>query len=142
MAALQFTVHSVKNLDTIADKLRRACDEAQHTVAIQIRKDTEPFVPKLTGSLRNTTKVTGNTITYPGPYAHYLYEGFVWVDPNTKSSFAKKGVTKVKTGKKLKLKHDNPDPQAEPHWFEVSKLMNEKKWERVAEEAITHDFKK
>lgn len=137
---MEFKVY-VSGLNTITDKLRHACDEAQHAVAIQIRKDTEPFVPKLTGSLRNTTKVTGNTITYPGPYAHYLYEGFVWVDPNTKSAFAKKGVTKVKTDKKLKLKHKQ-DPQAEPHWFEVSQLMNEKKWIRIAEKGITHGFKK
>lgn len=40
-------------------------------------------------------------ITYPHPYAHYQWEGELYVDPDTGSSWARKGTEKVPTGKML-----------------------------------------
>lgn len=130
---LKFTVHS--NLSGIGPMLRNASDKAQHVVAIQAQKDTSPYVPALTGSLDQRTRVEENQIIYPGPYARYLYYGKLMVDPATGSSYAPKGTTKVLTDKNLvfnKAMHS----QAQDHWFEASKAENMDKWLRVAGKAV------
>ena len=130
---LKFTVHS--DLSGIGPMLRNASDKAQHAVAIQAQKDTSPYVPALTGSLDQRTRVDENQIIYPGPYARYLYYGKLMVDPATGSSYAPKGTTKVLTDKNLvfnKAMHS----QAQDHWFEASKAENMEKWLRVAGKAV------
>lgn len=130
---LKFTVHS--NLSGIGPMLRNASDRAQTAVAIQAQKDTSPYVPALTGSLDQRTRVDENQIIYPGPYARYLYYGKLMVDPETGSSYAQKGATKVLTDKDLvfnKAMHS----QAQSHWFEASKAENFEKWIRIADKAV------
>lgn len=130
---LKFTVHS--NLSGIGQMLQTASDRAQTAVAIQAQKDTSPYVPALTGSLDQRTRVDENRIIYPGPYARYLYYGKLMVDPETGSSYAPKGTTKVLTDKNLvfnKAMHS----QAQDHWFEASKSENMDKWLRVAGKAV------
>lgn len=130
---LKFTVHS--NLSGIGPMLRNASDRAQTAVAIQAQKDTSPYVPALTGSLDQRTRVDENQIIYPGPYARYLYYGKLMVDPETGSSYAQKGATKVLTDKDLvfnKAMHS----QAQSHWFEASKAENLEKWIRIADKAV------
>lgn len=115
--------------------LRNASNKAQHAVAIQAQKDTSPYVPALTGSLDQRTRVDENQIIYPGPYARYPYYGKLMVDPTTGSSYAPKGATKVLTDKNLvfnKAMHS----QAQDHWFEASKAENMGKWLRVAGKAV------
>lgn len=112
----------------VSKELYNSGSEAEHALAIQAAKDTEPFVPFLTGSLRNKTRVIGGTIVYPGPYAHYLYNGKLMVDPATGSSWAKRGATKKETEKNLKYSH----PMAQDHWFEASKALNDTKWVKAA----------
>lgn len=131
---LKFTV-TTSGMDEIKEAIARACTKAEHVVAVQAEKDTQPFVPALTGSLTTRTKVVGDTIVYPGPYARYLYHGKLMVDPATGSSWAKKGSTKVLTDRNLvftKAVH----PQAQDHWFEASKAQNLDKWLRVARKAV------
>lgn len=130
---LKFTVHS--DLSGIGQMLRNASNKAQTAVAIQAQKDTSPYVPALTGSLDQRTRVDENQIIYPGPYARYLYYGKLMVDPTTGSSYAPKGATKVLTDKNLvfnKAVHS----QAQDHWFEASKAENMDKWLRVAGKAV------
>lgn len=130
---LKFTVHT--DLSGIGPMLRNASNKAQHAVAIQAQKDTSPYVPALTGSLDQRTRVDENQIIYPGPYARYLYYGKLMVDPATGSSYAPKGATKVLTDKNLvfnKAMHS----QAQDHWFEASKAENMDKWLRVARKAV------
>lgn len=134
---LKFTVHT-DGLDAIKERLSAGRDRAEHTVAIQIQKDTSPFVPALTGSLDLRTQVDGSMVIYPGPYARYLYYGKLMVDPETGSSYAKKGTTKVLTDKNLVF-NKATHAQARSHWFEASKAQNLEKWVRVAEKAVKHD---
>lgn len=47
------------------------------------------------------TVVGSGQVDIPGPYAHYLHEGILFVDPDTGSSWAKKGAIKVPTDKEL-----------------------------------------
>lgn len=125
--------------ETIAKKLASAATRAEHIVAIQAEKDTIPFVPALNNSLNTRTQVVGNTIIYPGPYARFLYCGKLMVDPNTGSSYAPKGGTKVVTDKDLVFTQ-TVHPQAQAHWFEASKAQNLDKWVRVAEKAVKNEL--
>lgn len=135
---LKFSVRT-EGLEAVRDRLAEECTKAEHTVALQIRKDTSPHVPALTGSLDKRTRVDGSEVIYPGPYARYLYYGKLMVDPETGSSYAPKGTTKVLTDKNLvfnKAMHT----QAQSHWFEASKAENLEKWVRVADKAVKHDL--
>ena len=135
---LKISVHA--NIDeALAKKLAVASTKAEHTVAIQAAKDTSPYVPMLTGSLNTRTQVEGGSIIYPGPYARYLYYGKLMVDPNTGSSYAPKGGTKVLTDKNLVF-NKAIHPQAQDHWFDASKAQNLDKWIRVAEKAVKREF--
>lgn len=135
---LKFEVHASLD-EAIAKKLSVASTKAEHAVAVQAAKDTSPYVPMLTGSLNARTKVEGGNIIYPGPYARYLYYGKLMVDPNTGSSYAPKGGTKVLTDKNLVFNQAS-HPQAQDHWFEASKAQNMDKWIRVAERALKNDI--
>lgn len=145
------------NLEQIRNKKKQSLKRSQLTVAIQIMKDTEPFVPMQSGSQKNRAQVgeslvkgsrqetkqaveSGDPVViYPGPYAHYLYVGKLMVDPVTGSAWASYGTTKVYNGDKLDIKK-NAHPQATDHWFEASKAINKDKWVRVARRAIQREF--
>lgn len=132
--AVTFAMH-FGGMEAIKDKLAESCTRAESIVGQQVIKDTEPFVPALTGSLTIRTRLDGNKIIYPGPYARFLYYGKVMVDPQIGSTFAPKGGTKVLTNRDLvfsKAMH----PQAQSHWFEASKAQNLDKWIRIAEKAV------
>lgn len=109
--------------------------QAQHILAVQAAKDTEPFTPMQTGDLKNRTQVNDDSIIYPGPKSRYLYYGKLMVDPNTGSAWAKEGVTKVLTDKNLVFSKE-AHSQAQPHWFEASKAQNLEKWKRIVERAV------
>lgn len=119
----------------ISAKIAENADSAGRVLAEQVRKDTSPFVPMLTGSLDNRTKVEGTEVIYPGPYARYLYYGKVMVDPNTGSTWAPAGGSKVVTDRILVFTTDFHG-QAQAHWFEAAKAQNMDKWERVAQKAV------
>lgn len=135
---LKFEVHADFS-EVMAQKLAEASTKGEHAVAIQVQKDTSPYVPFLTGSLDQRTRVDGSQVIYPGPYARYLYYRKLMVDPATGSSYATKGATKVLTDKNLvfnKASHAN----AQAHWFEASKAENLEKWIRVADKAVKRDL--
>lgn len=131
---LKFTVKA-DGFSELDEKLAQACTKAEHILAVQVQKDTSPFVPFLTGSLDQRTRVDGNEIIYPGPYARFLYYGKVMVDPETGSTYAPKGGTKVLTDKNLVFNKAG-HAQAQSHWFEASKAENLEKWIRVADKAV------
>lgn len=146
MASLKFTVRT--DLTAIEAALRARGTKAEEAVAQQIRSDTSPFVPALTESLDQRTRVVGNTVIYPGPYARYLYYGKVMVNEATGKGPAKfmgkdgNEVIRFPKGSKLRATDRNlvfntsVHPQAQSHWFEASKAQNLEKWIRVAEKAV------
>lgn len=81
------------------------------------------FVPKDSGELRRKAHIEDTTIVYPGPYAHYVYEGKLWVDPVTGSSWARKDTKKVPTNIDLQYH----EPGTGHHWDRrmVSAYMDE-----------------
>ena len=129
MASVNVTV----NIDPML-MVKRA-KRADHILAQQVAKDTERFVPALTGSISNRTEVRNDKIIYPGPYARYLYGGKLMVDPETGSSYAKKGNVKVLTSKSLVFNRAmHADAQAE--WLEASKTVNLDSWLRAYGKAL------
>lgn len=135
--ALEFSVQA-DGMDAVKEAISKGCDCAEHVLAVQVAKDTAPFVPMLTGSLRTRTRVTGNTVVYPGPHARYPYYGKLYVDPLTGSSYARKGVTKVPAVPEKNLIFHRTGTCS--HWFEASKAQNMEKWVRVAEKAVKRDL--
>lgn len=134
MAGLKFDI-DVDGWNKIKKALARRCTKAEHIVAIQVDKDTSPYTPALTGSLNQRTRVVGNSVVYPGPYARYLYYGKLMVDPDTGSPWAQPGAVKVLTDRDLVF-NQSVHPQAQAHWFEASKAQNLDKWRRVAAENV------
>lgn len=131
---IKISVHT-DGFDAVKEAIAKACTRAEHVLAEQIEKDNQPFVPAFTESITQRTRVDGSAVIYPGPYARFLYYCKVMVDPNTGSTYAPKGGTKVLTDRDLvfsKAVH----PQAQSHWFEASKAQNLDKWVRVAEKAV------
>lgn len=135
-------------------KLKQAGPRASHALAVQIAKDTEPFVPAMTKSLANRTQVVDSMIIYPGPYARYLYYGRVMVDAATGQGPMRivskdgsevirfrKGATLKQTNKPLKISKA-VHPQAQAHWLEGSKAQNLEKWIRVAGKAVERELGK
>ncbi len=136
---LKFSVKT-DGFDELQEAIARACTKAEHIVAVQMKKDTSPYVPFLAGSLDHRTLVQrtlvdGNAVIYPGPYARFLYYGKVMVDPETGSTYAPKDGTKVLTDKNLVF-NTSGHSQAQSHWFEASKAENLDKWIRVADKAV------
>ncbi len=119
--------------DSVKNRLRGKAGKAERTLAVQVMKDTDKYVPALTGSLSQHTHIeSGNTIVYPGPYARFLYYGKVMIYEPTGSTFAPRYAHKVVTGRDLVM-HKTMHSLATSHWFEVSKAANLEKWLRVTE---------
>ena len=108
-------------LNEIDTKIAQFSQKAEAWLANEILKDTDPYVPALTGSLSQRSHVDGNTVVYPGPYARYLYYGKVMEGPPQGPKHATdKDLVYTKT----------VHPNAQSHWFEASKAQNLKKWIR------------
>lgn len=123
----------------LARRIQAAGPKAAHALAKEIAKDTEPFVPALTGQFSEDTKVIDNKIIYPGKRATFLYRGKLFIDPNTGSSWAPKGASKVITGKDLKYNRAMHS-KAQSHWYKASEAQNLDKWMRSAERMIIRDI--
>lgn len=144
MGGVNFTVDTKKfarDMGTTRQRMERASPRAKHTLALQMAKDTEPYVPALTKSLADRTTVKEDVVIYPGPYARFLYNGKLMIDPNTGSAWAPKGATKIVAGKDLNIS-TAVHSQAQAHWFEASKAQNLQKWRNVARGAIQREFRR
>lgn len=136
---MSFSISVHTHIDT--DRLSRGrVERANEVLAWQVVRDTEQYVPALTGALSGSVDVkTGDpaTITYRSPYARFLWEGKVMVDTKTGSAWARRGATKRATSKSLvftKAMHG----QAQSHWFDASKAVNLARWKEVYKEAYAH----
>lgn len=119
-------------------------EKASHVLALQVAKDTEPYVPFLTGSLTLRTRVIDDNIIYPAPYARYLWNGVAMKDSVTGKGPRKiagvgyrwrAGATLVPSSQPLTYTRQH-HPMAQAHWFEASKEANIEKWQRVAANAV------
>jgi hypothetical protein len=83
--------------------------------ALEWHKLISPYTPMQTGTLFESVTIRPKEIEYKQPYAHYMYHGILMVDPDTRSSYAKKGAKKVYTSKQLKYQKDK-HPLATKEW--------------------------
>lgn len=85
----------------------------QKYLSATCHRHNSKYVPGGTkGSVNRNSYVMNDGYVYNGPYAHYLYVGKLYIDPKTKSSYARKGITKVPTDKNLKYH----TPGTGSHW--------------------------
>lgn len=154
MSGIKFNVDFKKfkkDMGNVGRKMARVSPKVAHTLAVQMEKDTEQYVPAMTKSMANRahadykrlyerTEVKDNIIIYPGPYARFLYYGKLMIDPKTGSSWAPYGATKVVSGKNLNISQA-VHGRAQSHWFEASKAQNLPKWKRVAGRAMQREFR-
>lgn len=108
-------------LEEIDHKIAALADKQEVWLANEVLKDTDKFVPYLTGSQSQRSHTEGNMVIYPGPYARYLYYGKVMKGPRYGPKYA--------TDKNL-VYTDSPHKNAQSHWFEASKAVNLAKWLR------------
>lgn len=84
---------------------------AMNTLLSESRKKFDPYVPKETGTLKNTSRIIPDKgeLVYPGPYARYQYNGKVMgssipimAGGMLEGFFSPKGEKKKLTNRKLK----------------------------------------
>ena len=118
---------------------------AQYQLDGAVMNSMVPFMPMITGSFINTTRVASAAIQGSGevyaayaPQGRYLYMGKVMVDRDTGKGPYKiptgpggeyvlrfrKGATLVPTNRPLKYSY----PRAQSHWFDVAKEKDGKTW--------------
>lgn len=152
---MKIDVHvDTSSLDIAKGKLYKAANIAERALAFQIAKDTERFVPALTKSLSNRTRVVENKIIYPGPYARYLYYGKVMVNAETGQtafhyvnqhgedvSYSRVGAKMRATDRDLVFT-TSVHPDAQAHWMEASEAINKEKWDKIAAHDILNAYEK
>lgn len=101
----------------------------------------EPYMPMVTGTTRNLAIAASmplfsqGELEYPGPYAHYLYEGIKYVDPVTKKAGfltkdgwkSRKGIAKIPSGEPLSY-DKSANPLAGSKWVERAKNDHYAEW--------------
>lgn len=127
---MKFNVRTVGITNNMIDPEVR---KANLWLANEVLKDTRPFVPALTMSLNQRSRVEGTQVVYPGPYARYLYYGKVMEGPVTGP--------KTATSKDLVFTK-SVHAHAQAFWFEASKAKNKKKWTDGAEKVIKRELNK
>lgn len=78
----------------------------QKTVDNEVMRYMSDYMPRRqAGELEHmmvmSTVIGSGQIDIPGPYAHYLHEGILYVSPTTGSAWAKKDEIKVPTDREL-----------------------------------------
>lgn len=129
----------------------------QESVDTECMKYMSAYMPRRqTGELEHMMKMAtiigSGQIDTPGPYAHYLYEGIVYVDPVYKCAgwishtpgpyygmwFSRKGVKKVPTDRGLQY---TGAPMRGKKWFERMKADHKDNILQVAQKAINRGGK-
>lgn len=120
------------NLDLT--RFQKCVVKAQQWLGDRVLEDCKAVMPLQSGSLqqRSYTDEGGRKVVFPGPYARFLYGGKVMVDPETGSPWARKGVKKVLTDRKLQYSRVG----ATDHWLDTAKARNVEYWVSGAERII------
>ena len=95
----------------------------------RVQAYSDIFVPFGDGNLSQDVTITDEAVTYNRNYAHYMYEGELYLAPNG-SAWAKKGEKKNPTGKPLNYSKD-VHPLATSKW---DRAMAVAKGQQIAED--------
>ena len=127
---------------------------AQYTWSRIVFDGSVPYMPMLTWSFIKQSQahsepvMANGELVYPGPFAHYLWEGVLYIDPQHGIGaffsedfgfWSTPGVAKLKTSTPLEFNRE-ANPNAGPRWTEraASDLLN--KWIAEMERHIAEGF--
>ena len=133
---MKYNIDVYLDSKSLIKKYEEKKEIAQEKLKHMVVTDTDPFVPMESGYLKNSVHDSLGDgkprIIYEGPYAHYLYTGYVMVDPDTKKPWAKKGAAKVYKDPMQELQFKTGMSE----WFEHSKNLYSKRWLKEIEKVI------
>ena len=127
-------------IDIDISRFARHLDEAEDWLAHRILDDCTEFIPVASGALRGSGHVVetreGRRIEWDVPYAHYQYEGKVWINPehNASGFIGSDGNwhgwpgPKVPTERPLMYSADGTGD----HWVRTAKDIHMEEWIRGA----------
>lgn len=93
-----------------------------------------PYVPMDSGMLDQNVNITPEYVHYKSPYAHFQWEGEVFVDDRG-STYAKRSTSKHATGRNLQYSTDK-HPLATSHWEQAAAAAKVKQLAEDVEEYI------
>lgn len=122
------------NMELNFERFEKQYNAAQYLLDSMVMDSMVRFMPMQTGTFINVTRAmssalagSGKVVAAAPPMGRFLHEGMVMVDPVTRSPFARPGVKKVLTDRKLIL-NAHAHPQAQDHWFDAAKKADGAKW--------------
>lgn len=128
------------NIRLDSGRIERNIAEAQKKLNIQVVADCEEYIPMqqgalgLRGSVRYPEGIYGGEISWNTPYAHYQYEGELYLAENG-SSWARKYEKKYPTGQPLNYH----TPGTGDHWFDKAKATHKEEWVKLVKREIGKD---
>lgn len=93
-------------------------DDVRKYAHTQLHAYCSPYVPMDSGALDQTVDITPNYVHYKSPYAHFQWDGKVFVDERG-STYAKRNTSKHATDRHLKYSPDK-HPLATSHWEQAA----------------------
>lgn len=93
-------------------------DETMTYVHTRLHAYMSPYVPMDSGMLDQTVDITPECVHYKSPYAHFIWNGKVFVDDRG-STWARRSESKHAIDKDLKYSKDQ-HPLATSHWEEAA----------------------
>lgn len=61
-------------LNAIKEKVNPRVDSATNKLLVEIRNDTDQYVPYRSGMLSKEVEITSNSLSYTAPHANHVYE--------------------------------------------------------------------
>lgn len=107
--------------------------DAQYEWSRIVFDGSRKYMPKVTGNFENLSYMQSKSLfemgelVYPGPMGRFLWHGLVYIDPDTGSAWARRGVTKIPIGKNLKF-NQGQNPLAGARWTERARNDNMEVW--------------
>lgn len=104
-------------------------------VALSWKNIIDPYTPKDNGLLMQNVSIMPNKIHYKSPYAHYMYEGIVFVDPeygvgafysSDYGFWSRKDVKKVPSNPERNFDYQKNNPYATDHWDKAAENAGKK----------------
>ena len=152
-----FDINVTFDIKPIEDMLNETFGDggvAQYTWSRIVFDNSVPYMPALTGNFIHRSMAVSEPLfahgelVYPGPFAHYLWEGILYVDPETGKAayfsenygfWSRPGVAKVPTDMPLEYT-TNLNEAAGARWTERAAADLMPKWEAEMQEYVDRGF--
>lgn len=130
------------DIDISTDRIENNIRESQKLLNMQIVADCDPLIPFQQGALRNSVTypqgIYGDEIEWNTPYAHAVYEGFVFT-PNIPIKDSAGNImgwysppVKQKTDRKMQFHTAGTTD----HFFEKAKEIHKNEWLRLVRQTV------